>query len=312
MSVMLLLLKKNKIFISAIALLFLSNHVWAATKKNTLTSKQQAIATEINSEVNKELSIQDNKNALVKPQITVSNQPKTRPIIIIIDPGHGGKDPGAVGIHNTKEKNVVLAIAKDLQQKLNSQPNTKAVLTRNGDYFIPLRTRLKIARQYHGDLFISIHADAYMNTYAQGASVYALSLRGATSEAARFLAKKENESELGHVIANKNPVLQSVLVDLTQTASITASLDVGYTVIHELAKLTKLHHDVVEQAAFVVLKEPDIPSLLVETGFISNASEELKLCNIQYQEKIAAALSSGIEDYFANHPISLAFYNSAY
>lgn len=303
MNVMLLLLKKYRLFIFTIILFLLSSSIWANTKKASLTSKQQTIAAEINTEIDQELATQNNKTVTSKPQISVTNQAKIRPIVIVIDPGHGGKDPGAVGIHKTKEKNVVLAIAKDLQQELNKQPNTKAILTRNSDYFIPLRTRLKIARNYHADMFISIHADAYMNTYAQGASIYALSLRGATSEAARFLAKKENESELGHVIANKNPVLQSVLVDLTQTASISASLDMGYTIIPEFAKFTKLHHNVVEQAAFVVLKEPDIPSLLIETGFISNTEEEKKLATTPYQEKIAHALSNGIEDYFDKHSI---------
>lgn len=302
-----LILKKIK-FIIPIVLLFVFSSAWTNTNKSLSTStaknKQQTIASEINSEITQELSIQNNVNVTAKPQISLPNQTNTRPIIIILDPGHGGKDPGAVGQHKTKEKTVVLAIAKYLQQELNKQPNTKAILTRNSDYFIPLRQRLKIARNFHGDIFLSIHADAYMDNYAQGASIYALSLRGATSEAARFLAKKENESELGHVIANKNPVLQSVLVDLTQTASISASLDMGYTIIHELAKFSKLHHEAVEQAAFVVLKEPDIPSLLVETGFISNSKEEIKLRDKQYQIKIARALAAGIKDYFTKHPLS--------
>jgi N-acetylmuramoyl-L-alanine amidase len=238
-----------------------------------------------------------------KPQI---NNKKLRNVIIIIDPGHGGKDPGATGQRGTHEKNVVLAISKDLQKLINKQYGFKAELTRNGDYFISLRQRLNIERRDHADMFIAIHADAYKNHYAQGASVFALSQRGATSEAARWLAQKENESELGHVLANKSSTLRSVLIDLAQTASITTSLTIGDSIVKQLSKVTKLHHDFVEQAAFVVLKEPDVPSLLVETGFISNAQEELKLRNPQYQQKIAHALMFGITEYFKEHPRRLS------
>jgi N-acetylmuramoyl-L-alanine amidase len=307
---------KTKIIITAI-LLFIFNPIWIYANKSSSASsvaknQQNKIAAELNNEITKELttvnsSAISNTSTTIPPaktQISLPNQTTAHQIIVIIDPGHGGKDPGAVGKNKTKEKTVVLAIAKNLQRELNQQPNIKAILTRNSDYFIPLRQRLKIARKFHGDLFVSIHADAYMNNYAHGASVYALSLRGATSEAARFLAQKENESELGQVIADKNQVLQSVLVDLTQKASITTSLDIGYMIINELSNFTALHHDVVEQAAFVVLKEPDVPSLLIETGFISNPEEEMKLRDKQYQQKIAMVLSSGIENYFAKHPAS--------
>lgn len=234
----------------------------------------------------------------------VPGHKELRNIIIVIDPGHGGKDPGATGQYGTHEKNVVFAISKDLQTLLNSQYGFKADLTRNGDYFVSLRKRLAIARVDHGDMFIAIHADAYKNRYAHGASVFALSQRGATSEAARWLAQKENESELGHVLANKSNMLRSVLIDLAQTASISTSLTIGNSIAHQLIKVTKLHHGFVEQAAFVVLKEPDIPSLLVETGFISNAHEELKLRNPVYQHEIAHALMLGIVDYF-KHQSSL-------
>lgn len=223
---------------------------------------------------------------------------KDRNIVVVIDPGHGGKDPGAIGYRGTKEKNVVLAIAKDLQRDLNAQKGFHAELTRSGDYFIPLRGRLRILRHDHGDMFIAIHADAYLNHTAHGASVFALSQHGATTEAARWLARKENESELGHVLTDKSHVLKSVLIDLAQTASITSSLAVGDDIIHKLARVTDLHHGFVEQAAFVVLKEPEVPSLLVETGFLSNPKEELKLRNSHYQHRIAYALMQGIIGYY--------------
>lgn len=231
-----------------------------------------------------------------------STNQKLRNVIIVIDPGHGGKDPGATGEHGTHEKNVVLAIGKDLQKLINEKYGFKAELTRHGDYFLSLRQRLSIERHDHADMFVAIHADAYKDHYAQGASIFALSQRGATSEAARWLAQKENESELGHVLSNKSNTLRSVLIDLAQTASITTSLAIGDSIVNQLSKVTKLHHDFVEQAAFVVLKEPDTPSLLVETGFISNAQEELKLRNPKYQQKVAHALMLGITNYYIHHP----------
>jgi N-acetylmuramoyl-L-alanine amidase len=234
--------------------------------------------------------------------VTLSRHEKLRDVIIVIDPGHGGRDPGATGRYGTHEKDVVLAISQDLQKLLNSQYGFKADLTRNSDYFVSLRRRLAIARGDHGDMFIAIHADGYKNRYAHGASVFALSQRGATSEAARWLAQKENESELGHVLANKSNTLRSVLIDLAQTASISTSLMIGNSIAHQLVRVTNLHHGFVEQAAFVVLKEPDIPSLLVETGFISNAQEELNLRNPVYQHEIANALMLGIVDYFKHRP----------
>ncbi|MCK4608329.1 MAG: N-acetylmuramoyl-L-alanine amidase [Gammaproteobacteria bacterium] len=233
---------------------------------------------------------------------TVKKPKKLRNVIIVIDPGHGGKDPGATGPHGTHEKNVVLAIAKDMQQMIDAEYGFTAKLTRHGDYFISLRRRLAIERHDHADMFIAIHADAYRDHVAHGASVFALSQRGATSEAAHWLAQKENESELGDVLANKSNTLRSVLIDLAQTASISSSLILGDSIIQQLTKVATLHHDFVEQAAFVVLKEPDVPSLLVETGFISNSKEERRLRSSAYQHKIAHALTLGIIDYYKHHP----------
>lgn len=225
-------------------------------------------------------------------------------IVVVIDPGHGGKDPGARGQQGTYEKEVVLKISKQLQSLLNEEPGFCAVMTRSTDCFIPLRQRLAIARKNHADLFIAIHADAYNHEHATGASVYALSQRGATSEAARWLAEKENESELGGLgdeLADKDAILRSVLIDLSQTHTIESSLQIGKAILHNLGKLGKLHHFNVEQAAFVVLKSPDIPSVLVETGFLSNPSEEAKLSNQNYQYQTALAIKDGVKQYFAHN-----------
>lgn len=226
-----------------------------------------------------------------------------RNIIVVIDPGHGGKDPGATGPLGVHEKNVVLTIAKDIEDDINAIPGMTTKMTRYGDYFITLRDRLDIAHQDHADFFVAIHADAFIDRDATGASVFALSQRGATSEAARWLAEKENYSELGGVdLANKSEELRSVLIDLSQTAIITQSLDIGQMVVNSIAKITPMHSRHVEQARFVVLKSPDIPSLLVETGFISNPQEEQLLSNTWYQQKIAAAITAGVRAYFWQFP----------
>ncbi|MGB6976979.1 MAG: N-acetylmuramoyl-L-alanine amidase [Gammaproteobacteria bacterium] len=229
--------------------------------------------------------------------------PDLHPLIIVIDPGHGGKDPGATGLGGTHEKNVVLAIARDLQYDLNQIPGFHAVLTRNGDYYIPLRGRLALARKDKPAMFISIHADAYKNHIETGASVFALSERGATSEAARWLAEKENRSELmgGVDLHVGDPTLRSVLMDLTQTHTIDESLQMGASLLQQLSAVTPLRHSQVEQAAFVVLKSPDIPSLLVEVGFLSTPSQERKLQNFYFQQKIARVLMLGIGQYFSQH-----------
>lgn len=226
-----------------------------------------------------------------------------RDVIVVIDAGHGGKDPGAMGRDGTQEKEVVLAIAKELQFLISKQPGMQAVMTREGNYYVNLRARLQKARKNKADIFVAIHADAFKNSHSAGASVFALSLKGASSEAARWLAEKENYSELGGVdLDGKNDLLRSVLIDLSQTATISASLELGDNVLQELSKVGKLHYRKVEQAPFVVLKSPDIPSILVETGFLSNPHEESKLRSPQFQKQVAYAVMKGIRDYFYAKP----------
>lgn len=228
-----------------------------------------------------------------------------RDIVVVVDPGHGGKDPGATGYHGTHEKNVVLAISRDIQRDINETPGFKAYLTRTGDYFVTLRGRLNIARQDKADMFVAIHADAYRDDSAQGVSVFALSERGATGEAARWLASRENQSELmgGVSLDDKSDMLRSVLINLSQTATVQSSLQIGQDLTQNIGYFAQLHHGHrVEQAAFVVLKSPDIPSLLIETGFISNIYEEARLNNPAYQNRLAQAISQGICEYFKSHP----------
>ena len=226
-------------------------------------------------------------------------------VIVVIDPGHGGKDPGATGLHGTHEKDVVLAIAKKLQADINRVPGFRAVLTRHGDYFISLRGRLAIARRHKADMFIAIHADAYHNKSAHGVSVFALSQRGATSEAGRWLARQENASELmgGVRLDEKSHLLKSVLINLAQAATVRTSIEIGSDIVDSIGRYEHLHHGKrVEQAAFVVLKSPDIPSLLVESGFITNRGDEHRLTGAYYQRQLAQSISNGICDYFKHHP----------
>lgn len=226
-----------------------------------------------------------------------------RAIVVVIDPGHGGKDSGTIGPMGIDEKDVVLAVSRDLYQLLQKEPGYRPALTRSADYFIPLRGRLAIARQDHGDMFIAIHADSYRDADATGAAVFALSAHGASTEAARWLAEKENYSELGDVtLSDKSDLLRSVLIDLSQTATISSSMQLGGSILQQLGKIGHLHYTHVEAAPFMVLKSPDIPSLLVETGFLSNPSEERRLSDSEYQEKIAEAMCTGIKNYFANNP----------
>ncbi len=227
-----------------------------------------------------------------------------RKIVVVIDAGHGGKDPGASGPRGSKEKNVVLGISQDLYEDINATPGMRAVMTRSGDYYLTLRQRLQKARDAKADIFIAVHADAYQNAQSHGASVYALSLKGASSEAARWLAAKENYSELGGVdLSDKNDMLRSVLIDLSQTATISSSLKLGDDILAQMGLFTPLHHVGVEQARFVVLKSPDIPSVLVETGFLSNSNEELKLREVQYQQRVARAILKGVIAYFYQQPL---------
>lgn len=227
-----------------------------------------------------------------------------RQITIAIDAGHGGEDPGARGATGSREKDITLAIAKKLKAKIDEEPNMRGVLTRDADYFIPLHGRVVKARKLQADLFVSVHADAFTNPAARGSSVFALSEKGATSASARYLAKKENESDLiGGVSLNvKDPVLARTLLDLSQTATINDSLKLGKAVLGHIGEINNLHKNHVEQAGFAVLKSPDIPSILVETAFISNPEEERKLNDEQYQDKLVQSILSGIKKYFASNP----------
>jgi N-acetylmuramoyl-L-alanine amidase len=227
-----------------------------------------------------------------------------RTITLAIDAGHGGEDPGARGANGTREKDITLAIAKKLKTQIDAEPNMRAVLIRDGDYFIPLHGRVVKARKLQADLFISIHADAFTKPEARGSSVFALSERGATSASARYLANKENESDLiGGVSLNvKDPHLARTLLDLSQTAMINDSLKLGKAVLGHIEGVNSLHKGSVEQAGFAVLKSPDIPSILVETAFLSNPEEERKLKDDNFQDKLAASILAGIKKYFASNP----------
>jgi N-acetylmuramoyl-L-alanine amidase len=230
--------------------------------------------------------------------------PVLRPATVVIDAGHGGEDPGARGRRGTYEKHVTLAVARKLKRLIDAEPAMRAVLTRDGDYFIPLAARVDKARRVKADLFVSIHADAYLLPHARGSSVFALSERGATSAAAGWLAKRENDADLigGVNLDGKDRYLAQTLLDLSQTATISDSLRVGRAVLTELGGINTLHKPHVEQAGFAVLKAPDIPSILVETAFISNPEEEKRLGDARYQDELARALLAGIKRYFATHP----------
>lgn len=227
-----------------------------------------------------------------------------RMITVAIDPGHGGEDPGAVGKGGTYEKHVVLAISKKLKAEIDKIPGMRAMLTRNGDFFVPLNTRVQKARSVNADLFVSVHADAFIRPTAGGSSVYVLSERGATSTAAKWIANKENASDLigGVNIKGTDSQLAKVLLDLSTTAQINDSLKLGDAVLGNLGKVNRLHKPRVEQAGFAVLKAPDIPSILIETAFISNPDEEKKLADPEHQAELAAAIAKGIANYFAKNP----------
>jgi N-acetylmuramoyl-L-alanine amidase len=244
-----------------------------------------------------------------KPSADRGAEPPAQPdiarlVTIAIDPGHGGEDPGARGRHGSREKNVTLAIARRLKAKIDAEQNMRSFLTRDGDYFIRLDRRVQKAQKARADLFVSIHADAFVKSTARGSSVFVLSQHGATSKAARLLAQKENSSDLigGVNLNGKDIYLKRTLIDLSQTATINDSLKVGRAVLGELGDINALHQGRVEQAGFAVLKAPDIPSILVETAFISNPDEEQRLNDESYQERLAEAILRGIRAYFARNP----------
>ncbi|MBK9117143.1 MAG: N-acetylmuramoyl-L-alanine amidase [Betaproteobacteria bacterium] len=239
-----------------------------------------------------------------EPQAKADAGTPARRITVAIDPGHGGEDPGAVGRRGTYEKNVVLAIARKLKSRVDAEPGMRAMLTRDDDYYVALGQRVQKARRVQADLFVSVHADAFREPTARGSSVFALSESGATSAAARWLAQKENAADLigGVDLDRRDPVLARTLLDLSQTAQITDSLKVGRHVLDGIGTHNALHKPNVEQAGFAVLKAPDIPSILVETAFISNPDEELKLRSERHQQKFADSIHAGIVRYFASNP----------
>lgn len=287
----------------------------AQNKPDEPSSQKPVATTSDNPTVNQ--AITENKPAAVPA--TSSDLPKATPttvrsrpvlprrdIVIAIDPGHGGRDPGAIGRKGTREKDVVLAISRRLARLVDSEPGMRAYMTRDRDEFITLRQRIQRAKQNGADMFISIHADAFQRTSAKGSSVYVLSPRGASSEAAQILADRENAADLagGISLEDKDDLLASVLLDLSQTASLEASLEVGNSVLSGLKRVGAVHKKQVESAAFVVLKSPDIPSVLVETAFISNPEEERKLNDVNHQNKLAQAMLAGIRSYFQRNPIT--------
>ncbi len=256
-----------------------------------------------------DLVLSEQQQAVKPPPAKKFIQPKQqRQIVIAIDPGHGGEDPGAIGPNGTREKHVVWGISKELARILGSDSAFKVVLTRTGDYYIGLRQRVNVARNARADLFVSVHADAYRLPQPQGSSVYVLSQRGASSESARWLADSENRADLiGGVegvltLGDKDETLAGVLVDLSMTATLSESLKVGSRVLKNLGQVNTLHKRDVEQAGFLVLKSPDMPSMLIEAGFISNPQEEKRLRDLAYQRKLAQQIANAIKDYFVENP----------
>ena len=237
------------------------------------------------------------------PAIIAGRKPP-RPYVVVLDPGHGGEDPGAVGKKGTREKDIVLTISRLLKDKFETDTRFRIALTRDADYFVPLHHRVQRARRLKADLFISVHADAFIHPQANGSSVFALSERGATSTAAKWIANKENDADLigGINLSMRDSSLARILFDLSTTAQINDSLKLGRYVLSELGEVNRLHKPQVEQAGFAVLKAPDIPSILVETAFISNPEEERKLRDASYQSKMADAIADGVRTYFAKNP----------
>jgi N-acetylmuramoyl-L-alanine amidase len=246
------------------------------------------------------------KNASAAPKVTRSAPKRTGIVTVAIDAGHGGEDFGASGKKKTREKKVVLSIAKELKKLIDKDPALRSYMTRKGDYYIPLRKRTKLARSANADLFVSIHADAFRRSSARGASVYALSKSGASSETARWLANKENAADLvgGASISDREDVVAGVLLDMQMDKTLEFSIGFGDEVLKEMKKIAKLHSKTVQQAGFVVLKSPDIPSVLVETGFISNPYEERKLMGKKYQQQVANAIYKGIKKFISKEKMA--------
>ncbi|MDR0806359.1 MAG: N-acetylmuramoyl-L-alanine amidase AmiC [Enterobacteriaceae bacterium] len=245
-----------------------------------------------------------NQGALEKdqpaPVVQTKKAGSNRPLVIMLDPGHGGEDPGAIGKNGTKEKDIVLQIARRLRTLIQKQSGMKVYMTRNEDVFIPLKVRVAKARKQQADLFISIHADAFSDRSARGSSIFALSTKGATSSAAQYLANSQNEADqIGGVSKSGDVYLDHTIFDLVQTATIGSSLKFGKEVLGRMGRVTKLHRNKVDQAGFAVLKAPDIPSILIETAFISNLEEERKLKTAKFQQQIADSVFAGIKTYFA-------------
>ncbi|KJZ48416.1 N-acetylmuramoyl-L-alanine amidase [Pseudomonas fluorescens] len=241
------------------------------------------------------------------PEPTVDKAHPKRDIIVVVDPGHGGKDPGAVGAKGEREKDVVLSIAQLLAKRLKREKGFDVKLVRNDDFFVPLRKRVEIARKHNADMFISVHADAAPRLTASGASVYCLSEGGATSATARFMAQRENGADLLGAtsllnLKDKDPMLAGVILDMSMNATLAASLQLGSTVLGSLEGITTLHQKRVEQAGFAVLKSPDVPSILVETGFISNARDSQRLVTARHQQAVADGLFEGLQRYFQKNP----------
>lgn len=243
----------------------------------------------------------------VEPAPPVDSAHPKRDIIVVVDPGHGGKDPGAVGSKGQREKDVVLSIAQLLAKRLKREKGFDVKLVRNDDFFVPLRKRVEIAHKHNADMFISVHADAAPRTTASGASVYALSEGGATSATARFMAQRENGADLLGAtsllnLKDKDPMLAGVILDMSMNATIASSLQLGSSILGSLEGITSLHQRRVEQAGFAVLKSPDVPSILVETGFISNARDSARLVTARHQQAVADGLFEGLKKYFQKNP----------
>lgn len=280
------------------------------SKGNRVVLDLGKLKTTVTKKANKKVNVAPAVASTTRPKVKKALKKQAAPIVIAIDAGHGGEDPGAIGKHGTKEKHVALQISKKLAKLIDQEPGMKAVLTRKGDYFIPLRKRMEIARKNKADLFISIHADSFKNARAKGASVYTLSNKGATSEAARLLAHRENASDLvgGTSLADKDKDVANLILDLTQNATKEYSSMVANKILPNLKKVSKLHSRKVQKAGFVVLKSPEIPSVLIETAFISNPSGEKNLRSRAHQQKLAKAIFKGTKAFFAENSLRDKFY----